>query len=216
MQIKKSVLAIFILVGQLSTTIESEAQDFRLEPGDLLFRGAVADQLSQAIDKVTQTNAGTHFSHVGIVEATGGTTTVLHASPEGGTCRVPLSRFIHPEGPRVEVIAYRLRKPWQHAIPEALIKAKKMLGKPYNFSYILTDTAYYCSDFIYRAFAHDSVFRLNPMTFKDPATGSFSPGWIDYYTKLGLEIPEGLPGCNPNGMAASEKLEKLGPVREKQ
>ncbi len=215
MQIQKSVLAIFMLAGQLSITINTGAQDFRLEPGDLLFRETVPDRLSQAIDRVTQTNGGTHFSHVGIVEATEDTIFVLHASPEGGTCRVSLSRFMHPEGNRVEVIAYRLKKPWRHAIPGALKRAKEMLGRPYNFSYILTDTAYYCSDFIYRAFAPDSVFRLDPMTFKDPSTGTFSPGWIDYFGKLGLEIPEGQPGCNPNGMAASEKLEKLGPLKGK-
>jgi hypothetical protein len=29
---------------------------------------------------------------------------------------------------------------------------------------------------------------------------------------MGLEIPEGQPGCNPNGMAASGKLKKLGEI----
>jgi hypothetical protein len=48
------------------------------------------------------------------------------------------------------------------------------------------------------------------MTFKDPATGGYYPGWVDYYAKLGVAIPEGEPGCNPNGMAASAKLECLG------
>jgi hypothetical protein len=87
-----------------------------------------------------------------------------------------------------------------------------MLGKPYNFSYILSDTAHYCSEFVYLAFAADSVFTLEPMTFKDPATGNFPAAWAEYYQKMGLEIPEGQPGCNPNGMAASGKLKMLGEI----
>jgi len=71
------------------------------------------------------------------------------------------------------VIAYRLKKDWQKAIPAAIQKAHSMLGKPYNFSYVLSDTAHYCSEFIYLAFAADSVFKLEPMTFKDPKTGNF-------------------------------------------
>jgi hypothetical protein len=85
-----------------------------------------------------------------------------------------------------------------------------MLGLPYNFSYVLSDSSHYCSEFIYSAFENDRVFKLNPMTFKDPATGGYYPGWVDYYAKLGVAIPEGEPGCNPNGMAASAKLECLG------
>jgi hypothetical protein len=27
---------------------------------------------------------------------------------------------------------------------------------------------------------------------------------------MGIEIPEGQAGCNPNGMAASDKIEKVG------
>jgi hypothetical protein len=35
---------------------------------------------------------------------------------------------------------------------------------------------------------------------------------VEYYQKMGLEIPEGLPGCNPNGLAASGKLELIGEI----
>ncbi len=183
--------------------------NIQLQSGDLLFREASSENISEAIDQVTQTSGETHFSHVGMVEETDGGTMVLHASPEGGTCMIPLKEFLHPKGDSVKVIAYRLKDEWQKTIPEAIRKAHQMLGKPYNFSYILSDTAHYCSEFIYLAFAADSVFKLEPMTFKDPKTGSFPQAWIEYYQKMGLEIPEGKPGCNPNGLAASDKLERL-------
>jgi len=185
----------------------------KLQSGDILFRGATSGKISEAIDKVTQTTESTHFSHIGLVEVLDSGIIVLHASPEGGTCQISLHEFLNPEGDSLMVVAYRLKKEWQKTIPAALTKAKQLLGKPYNFSYILTDTAHYCSEFVYLAFAADSVFTLEPMTFKDASTHEFFPTWVEYYQKMGLEIPEGQLGCNPNGMAASGKLKKLGEIK---
>ena len=184
----------------------------KLQSGDILFRGANSGNISEAIDIVTQTSAETHFSHVGLVEVTDSGIVVLHASPVGGTCKISMNEFMHPEGDLVTVVAYRLKNEWKKSIPAALTKAKQLLGKPYNFSYILSDTAHYCSEFVYLAFAADSVFVLDPMTFKDSKTEDFFPTWVGYYQKMGLEIPEGQPGCNPNGLAASNKLERLGQI----
>jgi len=208
-KLKKAVLFLS-LAGFLAFT--PIAPKIKLQSGDLLFREKSSGNISEAIDKVTQTSAETHFSHVGLVEATDKGVMVLHASPKGGTCIVSLEEFIHPEGESVTVIAYRLKDEWQKAIPSAIQKAHSMLGKPYNFSYILSDTAHYCSEFVYLAFAVDSVFKLEPMTFKDPKTHDFFPTWVEYYQKMGIEIPEKKPGCNPNGLAASGKLERLGKI----
>lgn len=189
------------------------APKIQLQSGDILFRGATSGKISEAIDKVTQTAEATHFSHVGLVEVSDTGVVVLHASPDGGTCVVSLNEFLHPEDDSVMVVAYRLKAESQKAIPAALTKAKQLLGKPYNFSYILSDSAHYCSEFVYLAFVSDSVFNLEPMTFKDPTTGNFPPAWVEYYQKMGIEIPEGQLGCNPNGMAASGKLKKLGEIK---
>jgi len=199
-----------ILIGFFACT--SNSPKIQLHSGDLLFREKSSENISEAIDQVTQTSGETHFSHVGLVEVTDTGIVVLHAYPEGGTCIVSLNEFLHPKGDSVRVIAYRLKDEGQKAIPAAIKKAHQMLGKPYNFSYIMSDTVHYCSEFIYMAFAADSVFELEPMTFKDPETGNFPPAWVEYYQKMGIEIPEGLPGCNPNGLAASNKLKRLGTI----
>ena len=211
MSYKLGTSILFLSLASLFACIPPPPK-IQLQSGDILFRGATSGQLSEAIDQVTQTSGATHFSHVGLVEVSDSGMVVLHASPDGGTCVVSLDEFLHPEGDSVMVVAYRLKEEWQKTIPAALAKAKQMLGKPYNFSYILSDTAHYCSEFVYLAFAADSVFTLEPMTFKDPATGNFPPAWVEYYQKMGLEIPEGQPGCNPNGLAASGKLERIGKI----
>ncbi len=197
----------------ISACRQPETQ-IQVQTGDLLFRQTIDGKLSQAIDQVTQTAAETHFSHVGLAEVDSAGVWVLHAEPEKGTCRVSLDEFLHPAHDSVLVVVYRLKPAWRSSVPEALERANQMLGKPYNFSYILSDSAHYCSEFIYRAFAPDSVFALAPMTFKDPQTGEFPEAWVEHYQKLGIEIPEGLPGCNPNGMAASERLERIGILKD--
>ena len=211
MNLKLNLAFIFLFVSGLFACAPKEPK-IQLQSGDLLFREETSGKLSEAIDQVTQTSGKTHFSHVGLAEVTDTGIMVLHAYPKDGTCIVSLQEFLHPKGESVRIIAYRLKDEWQKAIPEAIRKAHKMLGKPYNFSYILSDSAYYCSDFIYRAFDADSIFKLEPMTFKDPATGKFPAAWAEYYQKMNIEIPEGKPGCNPNGLAASEKLERLGKI----
>lgn len=208
---KFNLTILFISLAALFACTQSESK-IKLQSGDLLFREKSSENISEAIDQVTQTSGETHFSHVSLVEVTDTGIIVLHAYPEGGTCMIKLNDFIHPEGDSVTVIAYRLKNEWQKGISSAIQKAHQMLGKPYNFSYILSDTAYYCSDFIYRAFAADSVFKLEPMTFINPATRKFPVAWVEYYQKMSIEIPEGLPGCNPNGLATSTRLIRLGKI----
>ncbi|MFI2743211.1 YiiX/YebB-like N1pC/P60 family cysteine hydrolase [Zhouia sp. PK063] len=192
--------------------IKLHAQEVKLQNGDILFREKVSEKLSEAIDNVTQTDSNTHFSHIGMVEIKDGKPYVLHAAPENGSCIVSLEDFISPDKESRKVVAYRLKNEFKKAIPLAIRNANKMLGKPYNSSYVMNDSSYYCSDFIYRAFANDSIFKLNPMTFKDPKTHEFSSAWIDFYKNLHMKIPEGKLGCNPNGMAASNKLIRLGVI----
>lgn len=182
-----------------------------LQNGDLLFVGNSSGSLSKAIDEVTQTGRSTNFSHIALVEKSGNEIWVLHAAPENGSERVSLNEFKeYAKKDSSEIVIYRIKPEYKADYTHAISNAKKMLGKPYNFTYILTDTAYYCSDFVYYAFEKDSIFQMNAMTFKSPGTNEFNPTWIEFYKKQNLEIPEGKPGCNPNGMAASDKLEQIG------
>jgi hypothetical protein len=184
-----------------------------LRTGDLLFCNSTSGELSKAIDQATQTAKATHFDHVGIVEIQHDTVWVLHAAPKKGVCRETIGQFLTSERGKITATAYRLKEKYSKAIPMSLITAHSLLGEPYKFSYILKDRGYYCSEYIYKIFSADSIFTLNPMTFKDPKTGQFISGWVDHYQKLGIPIPEGESGCNPNGMAGSEKLESMGEVK---
>jgi uncharacterized protein YycO len=181
-----------------------------LRTGDLLFSTHPYCSISQAIDLVTQTGKGTHFSHIGVVECIDDSCFVYHSTPGKGVCRQDLEYFLHPDQQENRITVYRLKEAFQSSIPMAMNLAKDLVGQPYNNSFKFTAPGYYCSEFIYRIFAPSRIFELNPMTFKDPESNDFSEHWIEYYGKLGISVPERQPGCNPNGMAASDKLVLIG------
>src|SRR5699024_9632725 len=138
-----------------------------LQNGDLIFVVAGKNTVSKAIDRVTQTSKTTHYSHIALLEKEeNGDLFVLHAAPKNGSERLPLKDFLaRASQNHIQIDIYRLKKEYQDAISQAVKTAKTWLGKPYNYSYILSDEKLYCSDFIQRSFAKDSIFKLEPMTF---------------------------------------------------
>ncbi|WET00305.1 YiiX/YebB-like N1pC/P60 family cysteine hydrolase [Chryseobacterium arthrosphaerae] len=209
-KIKKAATAgiLFLLMTLLVHCASSRTGS--LKNGDLLFVTAKETGLSGAINNVTQKQETASFDHIGILEKEGNKMFVLHAAPKGGSQKQDFKDFIKDQKEDGQsVVVYRLKPEYQKAIPKALEKANSMLGKPYNFNYILDENSYYCSDFIERAFRDESVFKLEPMTFIDPKTGKTNTFWEEFYKKKNVKVPEGEPGCNPNGLAGSDKLERV-------
>jgi len=181
-----------------------------LKTGDLLFVTAKESGLSGAINNVTQKQKNASFDHIGILQKDKGGVFVLHAAPKNGSQKQNLDDFLKDQAKDGQkVVVYRLKPEFQNTIPAAIEKANSMVGKPYNFNYILNENSYYCSDFIERSFRKDHVFKLEPMTFVDPKSGKTNSFWEEFYAKKNLKIPEGEPGCNPNGLAASDKIERI-------
>lgn len=205
------LLKIITVVFLLSLILNCKnSQSSGLKNGDLLFVTAKQTGLSGAINNVTQKQKNTSFDHIGILEKDENQLFVLHAAPKGGSQKQNLKDFLKDQANDGQtVVVYRLKSQYQSTIPAAIEKGNSMLGKPYNFNYILNENSYYCSDFIERAFRKDHIFKLEPMTFIDPKTGKTHEFWMEFYQKKNLKVPEGELGCNPNGLAASDKLERI-------
>ena len=200
-----SLFAIFLFVLNCKNS-----QTSGLKNGDLLFVTAKESGLSVAINNVTQKQKNASFDHIGILQKDKTGTFVLHAAPKGGSQKQNLSEFLKDQAnDGQKVVVYRLKPEFQKTIPDAIVKANSMLGKPYNFNYILDENSYYCSDYIERSFRINHIFKLEPMTFVDPKTGKTNAFWEEFYAEKNLKVPEGGPGCNPNGLAASDKIQRI-------
>jgi hypothetical protein len=186
------------------------SQTSGLKNGDLLFVTAKESGLSGAINNVTQKQKNASFDHIGILQKDKTGFFVLHAAPKGGSQKQNFDEFLKDQAnDGQKVVVYRLKPEFQKIIPDAIVKANSMLGKPYNFNYILDENSYYCSDYIERSFRENHIFKLEPMTFVDPKTGKINTFWEEFYAKKNLKVPEGEPGCNPNGLAASDKIRRI-------
>jgi len=204
---KENLILVFLLFFLLITGCDKK---IRLQNGDFLFTGTEmqmeANNFSHAINSVTQTGKKTNYTHVGIVEIDDKGIWVIHASPGKGVFRDSLEAFLKKED---RIFVYRLKPNYRHFIPQALNKSRAYYGQPYDFSYLLNDSSQYCSGLIYHLFESAGIFQLNPMTFKD-ISGDFHPFWMEHYKNLNIDIPEGAPGCNPNGMATSRAIYFVG------
>jgi hypothetical protein len=192
---------LFVLLPLFSCVGEKE-----LKQGDILFRSAGNSSLSAAIDDVTQTDKKTNYTHIGVVSEVGQQILVIHSCPEKGVVEESLQNFIQDTVKDYKVDVYRLIDSLQNSIPTALLKAKSQIGQPYDYTYVVESEGYYCSEFIHYIFSDYNVFKMNPMTFLNPQNGEVHSAWVDHYNKLGMEVPEGKPGCNPNGMATSRNV----------
>lgn len=208
---KKATILLILLSKMLLLHAQStvEYKGVSIENGDFLLFGAQAQDLSGAINRVTQRKDSISFSHIGLIEVIEGVPYILHSTGTKGSVKESLDSLTKYRKGK-QYVVYRIDSIYSHAIPRALEIAHEMLGKPYNWSYRLNDSSYYCSDFVERAFRPIGLFKLEPMTFKNPKTGEFDEFWVKFYAKQGIEVPEGELGCNPNGLAANPKLHRVG------
>tara|TARA_B110000116_G_scaffold214186_1_gene190564 strand:- start:194 stop:907 length:714 start_codon:yes stop_codon:yes gene_type:complete len=223
---KNWIILFSLLCIACGNNVTKENTEFQLEVGDILFQDLDSSPLCDAIELVTPGFKNGNFSHIGIVVETldvlyinpdkicnkdnpENYLRVLEAIPEKVTT-TRIDTFLmrsSDNNNNPKVIVGRLKNEYKNTIPKAIEFANKQIGVDYDDVFILDNNKYYCSELIYEAFLKDSIFRLNPMTFLDPKSGDTLQTWIDYYSDLGVEIPENKLGINPGIMSLSDKIE---------
>jgi uncharacterized protein YycO len=177
-----------------------------LLPGDLLFQSSSGSAVADAIEAVTDGVDGRDFSHVGMVVKHGDSLAIIEAISSG----VQLTGITAFHLRSSDVMVGRITPEHRVLAERAANEAMAYLGMPYDKAYLPDNGMLYCSELVSLAYqsanAGEPVFDQEPMSFKDPATGEYLATWVEHYAKLGVPIPEGVPGCNPGGLSRSPIL----------
>lgn len=208
--VKKIVFALalfapFVLQAQIPSNI-------KLKTGDFIFQDLDCGPLCDAIEQVTESYGGKHFSHIGLVSVQKDSTFIIEAIGKEVQL-TPLDIFLTRS--KNPMLVGRVKKKYSKVAEGAVAFALKELQVPYDDEFLYDNKKYYCSELIYDAFKQANggkdFFILEPMTFKQPGSDQFFPVWIEYYKKLNMDIPEAMPGINPGGISTSSKIIIMNP-----
>ncbi|MDE6508044.1 MAG: hypothetical protein K2L04_06245 [Alistipes sp.] len=183
-----------------------------IRTGDLLFQVGRESAMSGAIAAATGRSEELKFTHVGIAVIGDRTDSVLEATSPGGVRMTALSEFLDKSariGDRPVVVAKRLKD--TAGLTAAIARARSFIGQPYDYSFRPDNGRMYCSELVWESYltpARERIFPARPINFRT-ADGSMPVFWIELFEKLGEEIPEGLPGTNPNDMARDSTLTEV-------
>ncbi len=206
-----------LAVLTLSCTRNAETT---LRTGDLVFVSIPsdydlnADSMSGAIGASTAQGSSQMKIHVAILEVQGDSIWIIDATIKHGVDRYPLDTFLTDftlkDGslPVFEVLRPNVEAAQAAAFVE---NAKSYIGQPYDLHFRPDNGAMYCSELVYNAYVTatgEHLFAEVPMNWKD-ANGEIPLYWQELFAMLGEEVPQGVPGTNPQEMALEPCLKKL-------
>ncbi len=198
---------------------KENASDNELQTGDLIFVGLPKDydinasaDMASAIMEATGDSSEINYIHVAIAEVENDKVWIIDATIKHGVDRYLLDTFLFDfalqDGSLPIFDIMRLE---DNSEAEKFVEnAKKYIGRKYDNYFLPDNDEQYCSELVRNSYVSDNgehLFSENPMNFKS-ADGSFPIYWQDLFEILGREIPQGLPGTNPNDMSKEKCLKK--------
>ncbi|MCM1310902.1 MAG: hypothetical protein NC301_07760 [Bacteroides sp.] len=177
-----------------------------LQTGDLIFEIASGGEMSRAIASATAQTDSVKFSHVGIIEVDSlGNVGVIEATGKYGVVITPLCDFLN----KAEAGAVVKRLGADIQVAESIYRAKRYLGRAYDWWYLPDNEEIYCSELVEKSYIRPDgtpVFSTIPMNFRDKE-GNMPQFWTDLFSRLGKPIPEGEQGTNPTQISRHPGLE---------
>ena len=192
-----------------------------IQTGDLLFVGLPLDytvegdtaSMASAIAAATGDENQVNYIHVAILEKAGDTTFVIDATLKRGVARYPLDTmredFRLGSGDYPLFVVKRMKNNKRAA--EWVANAKQYIGRGYDVAFLPDNDEQYCSELVWNAYTGadgEHLMTAAPMNFRSP-DGSFPPYWVWLFSKIGMPIPQDVPGTNPNDMAKEPALETV-------
>lgn len=188
--------------------------------GDLVFVGIPMNyslqqgSMSEAISAATSDSTGLNLIHVAILEVKGDSTWIIDATIKHGVDRHPLDTFIRDFTLRDGSLpTFKIMRPEASAAEaeQFVQNAKKYLGQPYDVSFLPDNGAMYCSELVYNSYITpdgEHLFSEAPMNFLDK-NGNIPLYWTQLFERIGQQVPQGIPGTNPQKMATEKTLSPI-------
>ena len=215
---KKTVFILAVLL----LAIGCGSGNTRLQNGDLIFVGlpygydAETGSMDAAISSATGEEGGLNLIHVAIAEVKGDSTWIIDATIRHGVDRHPLDTFLRdftlPDGSYPEFIVKRAKGINANAAVE---RAKTYCGRGYDVRFLPDNEELYCSELVQVSYLDakgEPVFQSEPMNWLAP-DGTMPAYWEWLFGQLGMEVPQGLPGTNPQRMSQAAVLVDVPGVR---
>ena len=191
----------------------------KIETGDLLFVGIPMfyeeGTMAEAIAQATSNGDTVNFIHTAILEVDSlGTVWVLDATLAHGVDRHPLDTLLadftlHQPGAVETFEVWRMKD--NRDAERWIASAKTMLGEPYDTYFKPVNGRHYCTELVYDAYtdpAGNPLFESVPMNFKNKE-GEMPEYWTKLFASLGEDVPQGVPGTNPQQMRESPNLVRV-------
>ena len=208
---KKYLLLFFVLILVAGCV---QKKDF-LRNGDLVFVGlplgyqAETGTVDEAIAAATGQEGVLNLIHVAIAEVDADSIWIIDATIAHEVDRHPLEVFLKDftlkDGTYPEFIIKRVKGV---DVKAAVERAKTFCGRGYDMYFLAENEELYCSELVQRSFLDavgNQVFESEPINFCAP-DGTMPPYWDWLFGQLGMEIPQGQPGTNPQRMAQAPVL----------
>ena len=181
----------------------------RLRSGDLIFVApqVAADGMDTAIVAATGGPESLNFTHVAIVEVQGDSVWVIDATGKRGVSRRPLAVFLEDFPGSV----FEVRRVKGVDASAAVSRARSYCGRSYDYRFLPGNEDFYCSELVQQCYLDASgapVFPSEPMNWLAP-DGSLPAYWEELFRALGMPVPQGVPGTNPQKMSQLACLEPV-------
>ena len=208
---------LLLIALALAAAVASCTHRPELRNGDLVFVGIPMDysldstSMDAAISAATG-GPGLNLIHVAIAEVKGDSTWIIDATLKRGVHRHPLDTFLADftlkDGSLPEFIIKRVSGA---DAGDAVERAKTFCGQPYDLYFLAGNDAMYCSELVQNSYldaAGNQVFSSQPMNFAAP-DGTMPVYWKQLFAILGMDVPQGEPGTNPQSMSESKNLVEI-------
>ncbi len=139
---------------------------------------------------------------------------VVDADDKRGVSRHPLDTFLedfkYPESSSFDIM--RVKGFDSRQAYKAVGRACVFIGEGYDWCFMPDNGAHYCSELVYDSFLDRRgrhIFSSKPMNFLSD-DGTLPKFWEDLFSGLGMPVPQGVQGTNPQDMYFCPRLRKVG------